>query len=424
MDASILRAVSLGSNTPVITQYKPNVFWLMRQWRGTVFPPVIDLIGVSVLVSVLFSMAIRFGWFGACTWPLFSVPDLSHPFMKRLLPLNALWNQSATFTTFILTFFLGQAYAYWRKSYSLCRSLQGRLYDLNLMLTTHCLRDGSGAYTPAARSLLQDTARYTRLLHILFWAGIDESLSPIRSQAGLQRLAQRGVMTERECFALINSGATWEPKSTFHLVIISWIMTRTVDARVRETLEWGAGSESVFVGNILQLRAKCNSISDEMDARMPLAYVHLVHVLVDSFLVIAPFALYPQVGILCVPLCALLTLFFRGLLELSKSFLDPFGNESIEHQMGNEGEEEDWMTESSTEGMRISSDTLINEVNAASNRWWRQAEKLPFDTLQSELAANGEVFNGRLAGAGLEPKSIWAPVAAAETGKAVVDDCP
>ena len=53
------------------------------------------------------------------------------------------------------------------------------------------------------------------------------------------------------------------------------------------------------------------------------------------------------------------------------------------------------------EGVRIRTDTLINEVNAASTRWWRGAEALPFDTLQSEMARNGEVFNGRLAGAGL-----------------------
>ena len=96
---------------------------------------------------------------------------------------------------------------------------------------------------------------------------------------------------------------------------------------MRETIEFGAGTESVFVSNILGLRSRCNSISDEMAARMPMAYVHLVHLLVDSLLLLSPFALYPKVGWVIVPLSGLLTLFFRGLLELSKSFLDPFGNE-------------------------------------------------------------------------------------------------
>ena len=52
------------------------------------------------------------------------------------------------------------------------------------------------------------------------------------------------------------------------------------------------------------------------------------------------------------------------LLELSKSFLDPFGNE------GSDGQEE-----------FIRTDTLLAECNSASTRWWRGAERLPFDTL-------------------------------------------
>ena len=398
LDGSILRAVTLSAQNPVITPYVPRMTWLIRQWRGTVLPPINGLTWIAMLTAASFATAIRVGVFGTATWHLLAAPDLSHPFMQRLLPLNVLWQQSATLTTFILTFFLGQAYTYWRKSYALCRSLQGRLYDINLMLATHCFRDGSGSYTPAARRTLEDVARYTRILHILFWAGIDESLAPIRSDQGLQRLVERGILLERECFALTTSGATWTPRPTYHQVVISWIMSRTIDARVRETLEFGAGTESVFVNNILQLRSKCNSISDEMAARMPLAYVHLVHVLVDSLLLLAPFALYPQVGAMCVPLCGILTLFFRGLLELSKSFLDPFGNEGVMHDGG-----EDYETDSGNEGVRIQTDTLISEVNAQSNRWWRGAETLPFDTLQSEIAAKGEIFNGRLAGAGLEP---------------------
>ena len=110
-------------------------------------------------------------------------------------------------------------------------------------------------------------------------------------------------MTEREHYSLTNSGV---PPTARHNVVIGWIMARTVDARAREALEFGAGTEcvqidrpdgrpdgrpgrpsviagpdcpsllhpedrSVFVGNILALRAKCNSVPDETVARMPLA---------------------------------------------------------------------------------------------------------------------------------------------------------
>ena len=74
------------------------------------------------------------------------------------------------------------------------------------------------------------------------------------------------------------------------------------------------------------LRSACMSIPDELAARMPLAYVHLTHCLVDVLLLIAPFGLYPHLGVLSVPMAGIISIFYRGLLELSKSFLDPFGN--------------------------------------------------------------------------------------------------
>jgi len=38
------------------------------------------------------------------------------------------------------------------------------------------------------------------------------------------------------------------------------------------------------------------SIPEELAARMPLSYVHFTHFLVDSLLLLAPFALYPKTG--------------------------------------------------------------------------------------------------------------------------------
>ena len=125
LDASILRAVSLGAESPVITPYRPSTKWLFRQWRGTVLPPVLGLMIASLAISLSFALTVRLGALGSCTWPLFSVPDPTNPIIQRLLPLNQLWTQQFTLTTFIITFFLGQAYTYWRKSYRLCRSLQG-----------------------------------------------------------------------------------------------------------------------------------------------------------------------------------------------------------------------------------------------------------------------------------------------------------
>ena len=68
-----------------------------------------------------------------------------------------------------------------------------------------------------------------------------------------------------------------------------------------------------------------DKLSTDKAGRMPLAYVHLVQLLVDSLMVFTAPALYPKVGILSIGLTMVLTCFYRGLLELSKSFLDAFG---------------------------------------------------------------------------------------------------
>jgi len=375
LDAAISRVMTNRADQPVVIQYRPGARWLWGQWRGTVLPSSKWYIAASMLAGILLDVTLNLSVWRLPTWPLFTVPDARHPVISRLIPLNSFWNQQVTLTTFILTFFLGHAYTYWRTSYQLSRSIQSRLQDTNLMLACHCFRDSSGDYTPAARQLLEACARNTRLLAILFWAAQDDSLSSLHSGRGLRRLVQRGVMSERESYILYNSGIPAEKR---HNVVIAWIMTRTVDARFREVLEFGAGTESVFAANINSLRALCNKVSDEACVRMPLAYVHLVQLLVDTLLIIAPFALYPRLGIVSAPLCGLLTLFFHGLLELSKRFLDPFGNEGRDRDR------------TGATSQNVNTDTLVAEVNRASTSFWRSTWQLPFDTLQVEQARAAE----------------------------------
>ena len=69
------------------------------------------------------------------------------------------------------------------------------------------------------------------------------------------------------------------------------------------------------------LRGTCASVVDDLAAPMPLAYVHFVQVVTDVVLVLAPFALFPRLGALSVLLSGILGLFYRGLLQLSRSFL-------------------------------------------------------------------------------------------------------
>ena len=86
--------------------------------------------------------------------------------------------------------------------------------------------------------------------------------------------------------------------------------------------------------------------------------MHFTHLLVDFLLLLAPAALYPKLGLLAVPLSGVMVFFYRGLLELSKSFLDPWGNHGSEAQ-------------------NVNIDVLLAEVHANTPRWATSAQSTP-----------------------------------------------
>jgi hypothetical protein len=145
-----------------------------------------------------------------------------------------------------------------------------------------------------------------------------------------------------------------------------------MDGMREGTLCCDSGFEENLLRQLTALRGEYFNIDDFRAGRMPLAYVQLMQILIDSLVVLAPFALYPELGSLSIPMTALLTLFFKGLLELSKSFLDPFGVE------GNAGQ-------------NIRVDVLVSELNyGANSRWVRAGAVLPDDNFESTLPTKME----------------------------------
>ena len=67
-------------------------------------------------------------------------------------------------------------------------------------------------------------------------------------------------------------------------------------ARREGTLVGGDGFENTALRTACEPRGACMGIPDELAARMPLAYVHFTHLLVDALLFLAPFALYARLG--------------------------------------------------------------------------------------------------------------------------------
>lgn len=114
-------------NRPIICEYKPEGWWLWRKWNGTVLKSTWG----SVLFAMLAGLVIDFVARG-CSWSnykLWNGPaiDTTSRLIKRLSAVTKVWEYQLTLSTFILTFFLSQAFSYWQKVYNTTRMIQGRI---------------------------------------------------------------------------------------------------------------------------------------------------------------------------------------------------------------------------------------------------------------------------------------------------------
>jgi hypothetical protein len=177
------------------------------------------------------------------------------------------------------------------------------------------------------------------------------------SEEGLEKLVQAGELRPSEKTALLGSAL---PPSQYTYILLEWVGLHAMNGFKSGALSGDYGLEENLLRQICALRAEYFNIGDYAAGRMPVAYVHLLQVLIDSLVILSPFALYPQVGSLSIILTGLLTVFFKGLLELSKSFLDPFGTEGFP-------------------GQNIRVDVLVSELNfGAGSRWVYAGESLPY----------------------------------------------
>lgn len=213
--------------------------------------------------------------------------------------------------------------------------------------------------------------RYTRLFAVLFYSSQCRRYTPLMTNGGLAGMQQRGLCTAKESEIL----SAIDPKARYNAVLI-WIMatfTRGCEAPPKQGTTTGdddtdadatlirmpANSHFAFLLRMAELRGHCATISDLVDARCPLAYVHLVQLLVDSFLILTPFASFGEMGWFSIGATFLLSLFFSGLMDLAKMLYDPLDNELF-------GDIDN-----------IQVDTLIQETNNGSLRFEAAGAILP-----------------------------------------------
>ena len=90
---------------------------------------------------------------------------------------------------------------------------------------------------------------------------------------------------------------TYQKESGPQFAALQWIYIRLLKG-----IEEGAFAdtdtvEGTFTDKILDVRDSMSSIRFSLEGKIPLAYAHFVQILVDVFLVLAPFGLYPELGL-------------------------------------------------------------------------------------------------------------------------------
>jgi hypothetical protein len=278
--------------------------------------------------------------------------------------LDKLWHMHLTIVSFFLAFFLNTAKSFSDTILISTRTIQGKLNDLNLICASHAMRNADGAMTPEAQNICSTVGRYNRLFPILFYSSNSRRYEFFvdGTNNGLKGLQKRGLVTEDEVDIL----EKLNPKARFN-AILTWIAStimRGCESK-EPCIRMPANAHFAALGKLCDLRGACGTIGDMLDARCHIAYVHLIQLLVDFFLVMTPFAALEEMGWFSIGGTFLLSLFFSGLMDLAKMLYDPFNNECF-------GADDD----------NIEIDTLIQESNNGSFRFATTGHQVPYAARQ------------------------------------------
>ena len=315
------------SDGSLLRPYNPRTVWLLRQWRGT----VIQYTWKKVVAMVIFTACLCL-ILDITVLPDYSVIEIlkdsqhKHPVLVHLELFGMSWNRLATLTTFVLTFFLNQAYTFWWNIYVYARTIQGKLNNISMLLAAAASRSGGvlGELTPGAEKILDDVAHLARLTHSLYWAGVVKRYNILLTPQGLMRMLSRGLMKKEEYEKIVVLR-----KEGAHFISLGWLTTCIIQGAEDGHIKAENASIQVILSQIAELRGFLALIPLMYVGRMPLAYVHFVEVLVTFFIISAPFALFPLSGYWAVLSVGILTLFYAGVLDLAKMLLDPLDNDGV-----------------------------------------------------------------------------------------------
>eukprot|EP00980_Cylindrotheca_fusiformis_P005939 scaffold1259_cov102-Cylindrotheca_fusiformis.AAC.3 len=342
----------------VIQRFKPSRRWLWTRWTGTILQQSWKTAVINMIITMAVVLVAKI-W-AKPQWQLGMLPDSTNNIViAKLLGLIAAWKYVQTITTFTLSFFLTQAYGLWKNIYNTARIVQGHLNDVNLLLACSAERDSNtGCYTSRAKECLEDVSRYTRLYHVFMWATFSSKLNVLLTDLGIRRMIGRGVISREQYKAL----RELKPEILPQHACIVWIINRSLQGMRDGAIHDDVALRDKIYERSMELQGHFAGVASQLAGKIPLAYAHFVQILVDTFLLLAPLALYSELGIWSIPSVGILTLFYSGLLDLSKILLHPLGNDDDTYD----------------DSVNMDLAVIIRESNAGSTRWMDAGNVVPF----------------------------------------------
>lgn len=339
----------------IIRPYKGSSRWLWRRWSGTILQYVWkDVLGMMVFTAIIGGF---FQWVRGSE----SLEDFEDHIINQFKLIGGWWGLLSPLTTFVSTFFLGEAFKFWNKFYWTSRALQGRFNDISLLLASNARHNTNGDINETALEALDDISRLMTLLHQLHWCSIVGRFKCLLAPEGISYLRSRNLLSKSEYKSMLQMGV----KSVGgHHASMTWLTSRISLACKRGEIDLDQPTMITLYVKITDLRALMGRLQDMYDGRMPLAYIHFVHMLVNIFVLLSPISLFEAYSFWSVLIVGLITMFYKGIFVLSKMFLDPVDNDK-EHQYGN------WQTVGFDVGV------LIREATNKGTAYIECAKSLP-----------------------------------------------
>lgn len=340
----------------IIHKFKPQRLWLWTRWRYTVLAFSYPFVLFNMTLTGIIALAVELS--AGSDWIPGYEPDQENPIIMQLNTIfGQVFNYLMTLATFVLTFYLSEAFGLWKQMYFTTRKIQAGLNEICMMLAIGAVRDDMKEFTPEAEACLDDVAHFVRLYHLFMWGKFSHTYSIVVSEKGMNRMLTRGLITNDQfrCLQVQDDGIS------AHHTCISWIGMRIFQGIDEGGIKDDMALKMEILNRINFVRSSQSDVGDIIDGRMSLAYAHLVQMLVDVLLITSPFALYAQQGIWAILTVGVLTVFYAGVLDLSKMYLDPLDNDGLYD-----------------DSVNMDLGVLMNEMNVGAAEWKKGAMFVPF----------------------------------------------